>query len=74
MLRNTVAVEERNPNVFGEGSEEIIRVTWNCTGEEAKLINCVTTPASCGMDARRRPAGVYCFGKDHNNGATEVLK
>ena len=63
MVHNAKAVEQRNPNVFGRGSEDIVRVMWDCTGNETKLVDCPSTPDVCVAPYNRHnPAAVHCFG------------
>lgn len=61
----TQAVAERNVDVFGVNSGEILRVRWKCNGNETKLTDCRTTDLKlCGANLLvRNSAGVYCFGK-----------
>ena len=59
-VQNSIAHEERDVNVFGEGSGQIVEVEWDCEGGEASLLDCRTAPRNCGHD---KDAGVYCFGK-----------
>ena len=64
-MNNTQAVAERNVDVFGVNSGEILRVRWKCSGNEAELADCPTSDLMfCGANLlARNAAGVYCFGK-----------
>lgn len=51
----------------GQGSGGILRVQWNCTGEEENLLNCSMVERN-GTDllvdctSHKTDAGVYCSG------------
>ena len=62
MVRNTKAVEQRRPKVFGAGSEDIVRVMWGCIGNEAKLADCPRNATMCTGITVRPSAGLHCFG------------
>lgn len=64
-MDNTEAVAERNVDVFGANSGEILRVRWKCNGNETELTDCPTTDLKfCGANSlAHNAAGVYCFGK-----------
>lgn len=64
-MDNIKAVAERNVDVFGRNSGGILRVRWNCDGDEAQLTDCQTDNLKfCGSSLRaRNSAGVYCFGE-----------
>ena len=64
-MDDTEAVAERNVDVFGVNSGEILRVRWKCNGNETELTNCPTTDLKfCGANLlAHNSAGVYCFGK-----------
>ena len=59
-VQNSIAHKERDTNVFGEGSGQIVEVEWDCKGGEASLLDCPREPRDCNHN---RDAGVYCFGK-----------
>ena len=62
MVYNTKADAQRRPEVFGRGSEDIIRVNWECTGDETKLADCPFSSTTCLGPDVRNSAGVHCFG------------
>ena len=51
----------------GQGSGGILRVQWNCTGEEENLLNCSMmerngTDLLVDCTSHKTDAGVYCSG------------
>ena len=48
----------------GQGAENqsVLRVEWNCSGDELKLLDCNKVTISSSRCDHRRDSGVYCSG------------